>query len=71
LIEKNLGIKAEKRMLPLQKGDVKETYADIEELQRYIGFKPVTTIEEGIKHFIEWYLDYYCPVREKPCKIQS
>jgi UDP-glucuronate 4-epimerase len=59
LIEKNLGIKAEKKLLPLQKGDVKETYADIAELQRYIGFKPVTSIEAGIKHFIDWYLDYY------------
>lgn len=59
LIEKNLGIKAEKKMLPLQKGDVIETYADIEELQRYIGFKPVTSIEEGIKYFVDWYLAYY------------
>ena len=46
LIEKNLGKKAEKKLLPLQKGDVKETYADIDELKRYIGFKPVTTIEQ-------------------------
>lgn len=59
LIERNLGIKAEKKLLSLQKGDVKETYADIEELQHYIGFKPVTSIEEGIKHFVDWYLDYY------------
>ncbi|UCH92491.1 MAG: NAD-dependent epimerase/dehydratase family protein [Candidatus Aminicenantes bacterium] len=59
LIEKNLGKKAKKKLLPMQKGDVKETYADIHELQRYIGFKPVTTIEEGIKHFVTWYLDYY------------
>ena len=59
LIENALGKKARKKLLPLQKGDVKETYADIAELQSYIGFKPVTPIEEGIKHFVTWYLDYY------------
>jgi UDP-glucuronate 4-epimerase len=59
LIEKALGKQAKKKFLPLQEGDVKETYADIAELQRYIGFKPVTPIEEGIKRFVAWYSDYY------------
>jgi UDP-glucuronate 4-epimerase len=59
LIEKALGKKAKKKLLPLQEGDVKETYADIAELQRYTGFKPVTPIETGIKRFVDWYSDYY------------
>ncbi len=59
IIEKNLGKKAEKKLLPLQKGDVKETYADTGALQDYIGFQPLTPIEEGIANFIKWYSDYY------------
>jgi len=59
LIEKNLGKKAEKKLLPLQQGDVKETYADITELQHYTGFQPVTPIEDGIKNFVKWYMNYY------------
>ncbi len=59
IIEKNLGKKAEKKLLPLQKGDVKETYADTKALQDYIGFQPFTPIEEGIANFIKWYSDYY------------
>ena len=59
IIEKNLGKKAEKKLLPLQKGDVKETYADTGALQDYVGFQPLTPIEEGIANFIKWYSDYY------------
>ncbi len=59
LLEKNLGKKAEKKLLPLQEGDVKETYADIDALHEYIDFKPVTPIEEGIARFVKWYLNYY------------
>ena len=59
LIEKNLGKKAVKKFLPMQDGDMKETYADTEALQEYTGFQPSTPIEEGIAKFIEWYLHYY------------
>jgi UDP-glucuronate 4-epimerase len=59
LLEKNLGKKAEKKLLPLQPGDVKETYADIDALNEYVGFKPSTPIEEGIARFVKWYLAYY------------
>jgi len=45
--------------LPLQPGDVVETYADIDDLVRDIGFKPQTPIEVGIKNFVEWYRSYY------------
>lgn len=58
-IEDALGQKAEKEFLPLQPGDVKKTYADIDALIAAVGFRPETTIEEGIKRFIEWYRDYY------------
>ena len=59
LIERALGRSAKKRLLPLQPGDVRETYADVEELKVWSGFAPVTTIEEGVKRFIGWYRDYY------------
>lgn len=59
LIEKNLGKKAEKKLLPLQQGDMKETYADTDGLREYTGFQPATSIEEGIAKFVEWYLNYY------------
>lgn len=58
-IEKCLGVKAKKELLPLQPGDVVATYADIEDLKRDFGFTPVTSIEEGIAGFVKWYRDYY------------
>jgi UDP-glucuronate 4-epimerase len=58
-IEKQLGKKAEKKMLPMQPGDVVETFADISESERDLGFQPTTTIEEGIASFISWYRSFY------------
>jgi UDP-glucuronate 4-epimerase len=58
-IEKALGRQAEKKLLPIQPGDVVETYADISESQRDLHFQPTTGIEEGIDHFISWYRSFY------------
>ena len=58
-IEKALGKQAEKKLLPMQPGDVVETYADITESQRDLEFHPTTGIEEGIEHFISWYTSFY------------
>ena len=51
--------KAEKHYLPLQPGDVPATYADIGLLESAVGFRPGTSIEEGVTRFIEWYRSYY------------
>ncbi len=59
IIEQKLGKKAVKNFLPLQKGDVHETYADVDDLMREIDFKPATSIEAGIGKFIDWYKEYY------------
>jgi UDP-glucuronate 4-epimerase len=59
VLEQCLGRKAEKNMLPLQVGDVPDTYADVQALIDDVGFKPATPVEEGIKQFVEWYLGYY------------
>jgi UDP-glucuronate 4-epimerase len=58
-IENALGKEAQKQYLPLQPGDVPATYADVDDLQKDVGFKPSTPIETGIDRFIEWYRDYY------------
>lgn len=58
-LEKCLGKKAQKNMLPLQLGDVPDTYADVEDLVRDVGYKPATSVEEGIKAFVDWYREYY------------
>jgi UDP-glucuronate 4-epimerase len=58
-IERCLGRTAEKKLLPLQPGDVPATYADVDDLMRDVGFKPATPIEVGIARFIEWYREYY------------
>lgn len=58
-IENKLDKTAKKNFLPLQAGDVPETYANVEDLFRDIDFKPETTIQEGVNKFIDWYLDYY------------
>ena len=58
-LEKCLGRKAERRLLPMQPGDVPETYADVDDLMRDVGFKPGTPIEVGIARFVEWYRWYH------------
>ena len=59
ILEKALGKEAKKEFLPMQLGDVPETYADVDDLMKDIGFKPKTSIEEGIAKFVEWYKEYY------------
>ena len=59
VLENCLGRKAEKNLLPLQVGDVPDTWADAEDLVREVGYRPSTPVEEGIAKFVEWYLDYY------------
>jgi UDP-glucuronate 4-epimerase len=59
VLEDALGRKAEKRMLPMQPGDVAETYADVTALARDIGYKPSTPIEIGVGRFVEWYRSFY------------
>lgn len=58
LLEENLGRTAKKNFLPMQPGDVYATFADIEATRREIGFTPKTSLEEGLKHFSQWYLEH-------------
>ncbi|MBI1770280.1 MAG: NAD-dependent epimerase [Bacteroidetes bacterium] len=58
-IELKLGMRAKKNFLPMQDGDVPETFADVDDLINSVGFRPSTPIEVGIGKFIDWYLDYY------------
>ena len=58
-IEEGLGKKAKMELLPLQPGDVPASHADVSDLVRDTGYKPETTIENGVKAFTDWYLDYY------------
>jgi UDP-glucuronate 4-epimerase len=58
-LEKTLGTAAKMNMLPMQAGDVPSTSADVDSLAKTIGFSPSTPIEAGIKHFVDWYRDYY------------
>ncbi len=59
VLEDCLGKKAEQNLLPLQPGDVPDTYANVEALVEDTGYKPETTIQEGIANFVEWYREYY------------
>jgi UDP-glucuronate 4-epimerase len=59
VLEKAIGKKAEFEMLPMQPGDVRETYADIDAIQRDLGFNPATSIDEGLPRFVAWYRDYH------------
>ncbi|HEY1892139.1 MAG TPA: NAD-dependent epimerase [Steroidobacteraceae bacterium] len=59
VIEECLGRKAEKRFLPLQPGDVPETFADIDDLARDVGYRPATPIEVGVRRFVDWFCEYY------------
>lgn len=59
LLEKNIGKKAKKEMLPIQAGDVPKTFADIKNSRRKLNFSPKTPVEKGLKKFIAWYKEYY------------
>jgi len=59
VLENCLGRKAEKNFLPMQPGDVPATYADVDDLMQAVGFKPSTSLEEGIGKFVAWYRDYF------------
>lgn len=58
-IENALGKKAKKNFLPMQPGDVAATFADVADLEAATGFKPQTSIDEGVQRFVRWYLDYH------------
>ncbi|HLF12697.1 MAG TPA: NAD-dependent epimerase [Gammaproteobacteria bacterium] len=59
VLEECLGRKAERNLLPMQAGDVPDTWADVEDLARDVGYRPSTPVEEGVRSFVDWYLDYY------------
>ena len=59
VLEECLGKKAEMNLLPLQPGDVPDTYADVTDLVDAVGYKPATTVEEGVSTFVDWYRQYY------------
>ena len=59
LLERNLGRTVEKRLLPMQPGDVPDTWADVSALRRDVGYAPNTSIEDGVARFVEWYRGYY------------
>ncbi len=59
VIEECLGTKAEKRFLPLQLGDVPDTFADIDDLVRDVGYRPATPVEVGVRRFVDWFCEYY------------
>jgi len=59
VIEECVGKKAEKNLLPLQPGDVPDTYADTADLATDVGYQPSTPVEVGVRKFVDWYVDYY------------
>jgi UDP-glucuronate 4-epimerase len=59
ILEEHLGKRTVKELLPMQPGDVEATYADVQDLERDIGFKPATPIEDGIARFVAWYREYH------------
>ena len=59
VLEECLGRKAQKTLLPLQPGDVPETFADIDDLVRDVGYRPATPIEVGVRKFVDWFCEYY------------
>jgi UDP-glucuronate 4-epimerase len=59
VLEGCLGRTAQKRLLPIQPGDVPATFADVSDLARDVGFAPATPIEVGVERFVSWYLDFY------------
>lgn len=71
LLEKYLGVEAEIRKMGMQPGDVEITYADIDALQQDVGYRPVTSIEEGLKQFCEWFITYKNSNNHKELRIED
>jgi UDP-glucuronate 4-epimerase len=59
ILERQLGRKAKMNLLPMQPGDVPKTFADVDDLMKDVGFKPATSLEDGIRYFVKWYKEYY------------
>jgi UDP-glucuronate 4-epimerase len=59
ILEQKLGKTAEKQLLPMQAGDVPDTWADVEALVQDVGYRRQTPVEEGVGRFVDWYLSYY------------
>ena len=59
VLEECLGRKADRRLLPMQPGDVPGTWADVSRLEETVGYRPTTPIEEGVRRFVDWYLEYH------------
>ena len=59
MVEKAVGKTATKTLMPMQPGDVKSTVADVAQLEAVTGFKPSTSLEQGIGRFVEWYRSHY------------
>jgi len=59
VLESCLGWQAKKNMMPMQPGDVPDTYADVAALSQAVGYRPCVDLEEGVRHFVEWYRGYY------------
>jgi UDP-glucuronate 4-epimerase len=59
VLEQCLGRKAQKNLVPMQQGDVRDTWADVDALARDVGYRPSTELEEGVKRFVDWYRGYY------------
>lgn len=66
VLEDYLGIKAEKNLLPMQPGDVPDTFADVDDLVTDVGYRPSTPVEVGVPRFVAWYLDYYQVPLKRP-----
>ena len=58
-LEESLGIEADKEMLPLQDGDVPDTYANVDDLVKEFGYKPDMSVKQGVANFVDWYKDFY------------
>ena len=60
VLENELGKKAQLEMLPLQAGDVPDTFADCTDLETELGYSPKVNVEEGVANFVRWYREFYC-----------
>jgi UDP-glucuronate 4-epimerase len=71
VLESCLGRTAVRNFLPLQPGDVPDTFADVEDLVRDVGYRPATPVEVGIRRFVDWYLEYYKTQAPQPTRVTN
>ncbi|WP_449435361.1 hypothetical protein [Pedobacter steynii] len=70
-IEKNIGEIASKNYMPMQNGDVAETWADISVMKKMLAYSPKVSVSEGVRNFVDWYKEFYMVTKNRQSHLET